>query len=45
MNRGADARVGLGAGHDQPADSSLRELGLERGVLERVAVFLVHEWL
>ena len=43
VQRGADAGIGLGAGDDQAADAALRELALEIGVLERVAVLLVDQ--
>ena len=45
MEGGADALVGLGAGHDQAPDAGLGEDLLEVGVLEGVAVALVHERL
>ena len=45
VQRRADAGVGLGAGDDEAADAARRQLGLEVGVLERVAIALVDERL
>jgi len=45
VQRGADARVGLGADDDESPDSEARQHGLEGGVLEGVTVVLLDERL
>ena len=45
VDRRSDAGVGLRAGDDEPTHTALGELGLQGGVLERVAVLLVHQRL
>ena len=45
VERRADARIGLRADDDEPPDSEARQHGLERGVLEGVAVVLLDERL
>ena len=45
MERRADARVGLRADDEEPPDAEARQHGLERGVLEGVAVALLDERL
>ena len=41
----ADARVGLRADDDEPADAEAGQHRLQVGVLERVAVVLLDQWL
>ena len=45
VERRADARIRLGADDDEAPDPEPRQDGLERGVLERVAVVLLDERL
>src|SRR6185312_5024827 len=45
VQRRADARIGLCAGHDEPPDPEARQHGLEGGVLKGVAVALLHQRL